>query len=126
MNFKKTKSFSLYDRGRSFGYAWQGVRAFFRGEHNALLHLAGTASVIVLAIIFPVTTGEAIALVLAAGFVWVAELFNTAIEKIMDYLSAERHPAIKYIKDISAGAVLIAALTALLTGLFVFIPKLIR
>lgn len=126
MNLKKTRSFSFYDRGRSFGYAWQGVRTFFRAEHNALLHLAGTALVIVLAIIFTVTPGEAIALVLAAGFVWVAELFNTAIEKIMDYLSAEKHPAIKYIKDISAGAVLIAALTALLTGLFVFIPKFLR
>jgi diacylglycerol kinase len=101
MNPKRTTPFSLYDRRRSFGYAWQGVQAFFRDEHNALIHLAGTALV-----------------------VWMAELFNTAIEKIMDYMSVEKHPAIKYIKDISAGAVLIAALTALLTGLFVFIPKL--
>lgn len=123
MNRKKITSFSLHARGRSFGYAWQGVRNFFRTEHNALLHLVATVLVVVLAVIFPVTAGEAMAVVLAAGMVWAAELFNTAIEKMMDYLSEEKQPAIKYIKDLSAGAVLVAALTALLVGLFVFIPK---
>jgi diacylglycerol kinase (ATP) len=124
MKYKQARSFSLFARGRSFGYAWQGINAFFRSEHNAVLHGLGTLLVVLMAILFPPTAGEGAALVLATGFVWAAELFNTAIEKVMDYLCAEKRPAIKYIKDLSAGAVLIAALTALLVALFVFIPKL--
>ena len=66
-----------------------------------------------------------IILVFAIGFVWVAELFNTAIEKIMDFISKEQHPKIKLIKDLSAAAVLVAAMVAFITGCIVFIPKLI-
>lgn len=120
----KTKPFSLSDRGRSFGYAWQGVRAFFSTEHNAWLHLLATLTVIALAICFPVSTSEAAILLLATGMVWAAELFNTAIEKMIDHLDKRQHPAIRYIKDLSAAAVLVTAVAALLAGLFVFIPKI--
>lgn len=89
-----------------------------------MLHLLGTLFVTGMAMLYPPTVAEGAALVLAAGFVWVAELFNTAIEKVMDYIQTERQPAIRYIKDLSAGAVLVAALTALLVALFIFIPKL--
>ncbi len=81
-------------------------------------------SLIVLAFVFPVSTREAVALALAVGFVWTAELFNTAIEKIMDFISIEKKPAIKYIKDLAAAAVLVAAMAALITGLIIFIPKI--
>jgi diacylglycerol kinase (ATP) len=121
---RKTKPFSLQERGSSFGYAWQGVRAFFATEHNAWLHLIATAGAMIMALFFPVSGSEAALLVLASGAVWAAELFNTAIEKMMDYQSVERDPSIKFIKDLAAGAVLITALSALLAGLFVFIPKL--
>jgi diacylglycerol kinase (ATP) len=67
---------------------------------------------------------EIIALVFAVGFVWVAEMFNTCIEHIMDFISTEKKPAIKFIKDLSAGAVLVAAITALITGSIIFIPKI--
>jgi diacylglycerol kinase len=62
---------------------------------------------------------------LAIGMVWAAEIFNTSIERIMDYLSKEKQPAIKIIKDLAAAAVLVTALTALLVGAFVFIPKIV-
>jgi diacylglycerol kinase (ATP) len=52
-----------------------------------------------------------------------AEIFNTAIEKIMDFVSPELHPEIKLIKDLAAAGVLLAAFTALVTGAIVFIPK---
>lgn len=121
---KQDKStFSLKARAGSFRFAWQGLRRFFSEEHNAIIHAVATVVVIVLSLVFPVSGGEAALLVLAAGFVWAAELFNTAVEKLMDYLSAEKHPAIKYIKDLAAGAVLLSALTALLAALFIFIPK---
>jgi diacylglycerol kinase len=51
-------------------------------------------------------------------------MFNTVIEKIMDHLSPEYHPAVKWIKDVAAGAVLVAAVIALITGCIIFIPYL--
>lgn len=104
-------------------YAFEGVIIFFKQEHNARIHLLATIAVIVLSIIFPISKMEAIALVLAVGFVWMAEIFNTAIEKMADFISTEKKPAIKTIKDLSAAAVLVAAVIAVITGCFIFIPK---
>lgn len=121
---EKDRAFSFKARGRSFKYAFDGVRVFFRSEHNAVLHLAATVLVAGMAFVFGVTSTEAIALVLVTGFVWTAELFNTSIEKIMDHITDKEHPSVKFIKDVAAAGVLVAALTALLVGAFVFIPKI--
>ena len=123
-SMKNNKSFSLRARGKSFKYAIDGIIKFFYSEHNALLHLIATITTIVLAIVTPVSKQEIIFLVLVIGFVLAAELFNTAIEKIMDYISIERNPEIKFIKDVAAAAVLVAAITAFITGCIIFIPKL--
>ena len=123
-SMKKNESFSLRARGKSFKYAVDGMIKFFYTEHNALLHLIATITTIVLAIVTPVSKQEIIFLVLVIGFVLAAELFNTAIEKIMDYISIERNPEIKFIKDVAAAAVLVAAITAFITGCIIFIPKL--
>ena len=120
---KESKPFSLKGRSKSFKYAFEGIITFFKQEHNARIHLAATIGVIGLAIIFPVSRMEAIALTFAVGFVWVAEIFNTAIEKMADFISKEKNPAIKKIKDLSAAAVLAAAFIAVITGCFIFIPK---
>ncbi len=120
---KKNSPFSLKERNKSFKYAFEGIATFFRQEHNARIHLAATIAVIGLSIIFPVSRMEAIALTFAVGIVWVAEIFNTAIEKMADFISKETNPAIKTIKDLSAAAVLVAALIAVVTGCFIFIPK---
>lgn len=66
---------------------------------------------------------EFLILILSTGFVWVAEIFNTVVEAIMDHLSPEIHHRVKYIKDLSAAAVLLAAFTAILAGLIIFLPK---
>ena len=121
---KNKKSFSIRARGNSFKYAFEGLKDFFRSEHNAWFHLSGSITVIVLAVVSRVSRLEMIALIFAISLVWVAELFNTAIEKIMDFISAEQRPNIKFIKDLSAAAVLIAAIVAFITGCIVFIPKL--
>jgi diacylglycerol kinase (ATP) len=117
--------FSVKARFKSFEYAFAGIRYFLSSQHNAWIHLIGTVVVIFLAVGFHVSRSEAIALTFAVGFVWVSELFNTAIEKIMDFISVEKNPKIKIIKDISAAAVLVAAITALTVGCFVFIPKIL-
>jgi len=71
-----------------------------------------------------VSHNEIISLIIVTGFVWVAEIFNTAIEKIMDFIAPGYHPEVKRIKDLAAAAVLVAAFIALVTGALIFIPKL--
>jgi len=122
---KNNTDFSLRARSRSFKYAMEGFMKFLTTEHKAWLHLLATAGVIFLAVIFKVSGSEVIALILSIGFVWVAEIFNTGIEKIMDFISLENNEQIKTIKDISAAAVLLAAVIAIIVGCIIFIPKVL-
>jgi diacylglycerol kinase (ATP) len=118
--------FSLRARIKSLGYALEGIEIFFRSEPNAVLHLMATVVVICLGFWFHISPTEAVVLSLAVGFVWVAELFNTAVEKFIDLISTDRNPKIKFIKDVSAAAVLVAAITSLVTGCIIFIPKILK
>jgi diacylglycerol kinase len=120
---KKQPSFSFAARARSFGFAFSGIKLFFRSEHNAILHLCATILVVILSVVYHVSTMEAAILAIAIGMVWAAELFNTCTEKLMDMISTERRPAIRFIKDMSAAAVLVTAMAAAVAGLFIFIPK---
>ena len=118
-------SFSIKARFKSFRYAFEGLNSFFNTQHNAIIHLLMTIAAFFAAIFFNVSRGEAIAIMLAAGFVWAAELFNTAIEKLADMVSKEFHPGIKFIKDVSAAAVLLSTIAAFLVGAIIFLPKLL-
>jgi diacylglycerol kinase len=120
------RKFSWKERGNSFTYAWDGIKAVMRTEHNTWIHLGLTVAAIALGFILHISKGEFIALIIVMTMVWVAEIFNTAIEKTMDFISRERHPQIKLIKDLAAAAVLITAFSALLTGAIIFIPKLLK
>lgn len=119
------KKFSWKDRIRSFSYAWAGVKEAFQTEHNTWIHLFLTALAVLLGAVFRITPGEWLALIIVIALVWMAELFNTCIEKIMDFLSREKHPQIKIIKDMAAAAVMIAAIAAVLIACIIFIPKLL-
>jgi diacylglycerol kinase (ATP) len=119
----KDQKFSIRARLRSFYYAGLGIRQFFIQEHNARIHLAAAIVTGLLAWRLKVSAAEAIALVIVIGLVWVTEILNTCIEKAMDVITIEHHPQIKIIKDLAAGAVLIAALVAVIVGSFIFIPK---
>ena len=119
----KTKQFSLRARANSFRFAWDGIYKFFTQEHNAWIHLAATIMAFISAWAFRVSRNELILLVIVVGFVWVAEIFNTAIEKLMDFIQPGYHPEIKLIKDLAAAGVLLAAFIAAVTGAFIFIPK---
>ena len=120
----KSQQFSIRARIKSFRYAIEGIAAFFKREHNAWLHFIATIAVFIVSALVGVDKNELLALVFAIGFVWVAEMFNTCIEWVMDFVSEKRHPEIKFIKDLASGAVLIAAITALAVGAIIFIPKL--
>lgn len=120
----KDRKFRLGSRARSFGYALRGMVDFFLQEHNALIHGLATMVLFVFIVYFRITGTELLALVIVTGGVWVAELLNTAIEQVMNMVSPERHPKVKYIKDLAAAAVLVAAMVALITAGIIFIPRL--
>ena len=119
----KDSRFSIHSRARSFLYAFDGVIQFFKTEHNAWLHLVATGMVAAMAMLLGVSNLEVIALVIAVALVWICEILNTCIEKAMDMISGEYDPRVKLIKDLSAGAVLVAAGAAAIIGLVVFLPK---
>lgn len=110
---------------KNFGYALNGLIFFLRNEANAIIHLIGAATALTLCLLLHCSIIETVLIICCIGFVWVAELFNTAIEESMDMVSLEKNPRIKIVKDLAAGAVLVAALTALAIGLVIFIPKII-
>ena len=119
------QKFSIHSRLKSFSFAWSGIRDFILHEHNARIHLVATVCVIVAGVVFRVSIIEAAVLAIVTGSVWVLEMLNTCIEQIMDFIHPEEHPGIKIIKDLAAGAVLVAALTAVVVGLLIFIPKML-
>ncbi|HVF80930.1 MAG TPA: diacylglycerol kinase family protein [Flavisolibacter sp.] len=120
------KPFLWKERGNSFIYAWQGIKALFRTEHNAWIHAGVTAVVIIAAAILEVSRIEAVILVLTIAFVFVTEILNTAIEKLADFVSLEKHPQIGLVKDLAAAAVLLAAIAAIVIGALIFLPKLFK
>jgi diacylglycerol kinase (ATP) len=119
------EKFSLRNRIRSFRYAVSGILAFIRQEHNARIHTVATVAVIIAGIVFHVSYAEAATLTIVTGGVWITEMLNTCVERMADVAHPAIHPTIKFIKDLAAGVVLVAAFTAVVVALFIFIPKLL-
>lgn len=107
---------------RSFGYAWKGIRSCVGKEQNLSFHLIVTATVVVAGFAWEITRTEWIAVILCIGTVIAAELFNTAIERLVDLVSPQRHPLAGQVKDIAAGAVLVCAIAAIIVGIIIFMP----
>jgi diacylglycerol kinase len=121
----KNQRFSILSRLKSFGYAFNGLKILLKEEHNARIHLFATICVIFAGCIFQLSVYEWITIVFVIGFVWAMESVNSAIENMCDFVSPEKHQHIKKIKDLSAAAVLLAAITAFTVGLIIFLPKII-
>lgn len=105
----------------SFGHAVNGVKAALDDQSFRIQVVIG-AVVFALAFYFRLQKFEFLILILTVISVLTLEMINTSIERILDLLHPEKHPEIKIIKDISAAAVLLAALGALVIGLKIFIP----
>lgn len=106
-----------------FSFAWNGLIEMAKTERNFQIHLIFAFLVILAGLFFHLTRMEWGMIVFVIGFVFVAEMTNSAIEKTIDYLKPDIHPAAKVIKDIAAGGVLVASIIAVIIGLIIFIPK---
>lgn len=113
-------------RLRSFTYAFQGWKVLLGNEHNARIHLVAASLAIMAGLILNITPGEWVIIVICIGLVLAAEAFNSAIEYLCNFVSPQYHELIKKIKDLSALAVLFIALAALVSGIIIFLPKIIH
>lgn len=111
-------------RAKSFTHAFAGFRAVLSTQENTWIHLIVTIMVILLAIWLRLSTHDWAILVLVIGLVWICEFINTAIESAIDLFSPEIHPTAKIGKDVAAGSVLIAAITAIVCGILILGPPL--
>lgn len=109
------------NRLKAFGYAFTGIFQAFRQETHLKLHAIIALLVIGSGLFFNVSRTDWVILLLSVTLVIVLEMINSAIEKLCDLVMPEQHPKIKYIKDVSAGAVLIVCIFAVIAGLLVFL-----
>ena len=106
----------------SFRHAVNGIRMTARRERNFRIHIICAVLAIAICIIFRVGYVHFVMVGFSIFFVMVAELINTAIEALVDmYCRGKPHPLAKLAKDAAAGAVLLAALMALIVGVLVAI-----
>lgn len=101
------------------------LRRFFDREQNLLIHFAATLLVTIMGIILNLSFNEFIVVYVMCGFVISTELFNSAIELAVDNYTLKYNEKARVAKDTAAAAVLMSALTALLVGLYIFLPKII-
>ncbi|MBU6119839.1 diacylglycerol kinase family protein [Hymenobacter sp. PAMC29290] len=109
-------------RVASFGHAGRGVWTALRSEVHLRFHALATVVVIGLGFYCRITRLEWALVAISVASVWAAELVNTAIEALTDLVSPAYHPLAGKAKDVAAGAVLLAALGALVVGALVFGP----
>lgn len=117
------KTFIL-SRIAAVGHALHGWGYVLKTQHNARIHSLAAAAVILLGFWLNIPPRDWAVLALAIAMVFTAEFINTAIEAVVDLASPVHHPLAKVGKDVGAGAVLVAALAAILIGLLILGPPL--
>ena len=118
----KKESF-LKNRLKSIGYAFKGAVLLLKTEASVKVQFVVLIVLTLAGFYFNISSTEWIMQCLAIGLVMATEGINTAIEKLADFIHPDNNPKIGFIKDISAGAVFIAATSAIAIGLIIYIPK---
>jgi len=95
------------------------------GQHSFLLMILITLLVLFLAWFLKISFLEWLIVILLIGLILSLEVFNTVLEKLLDFIEPNHSPRVKEIKDLIAAAVLVICLISLVLGLIIFLPKLI-
>jgi diacylglycerol kinase len=107
---------------KSFSYALRGLQHTLVHEQNFRIELFCAFVTIGCAFVFSISKLEWFIVIINIAAVLTAELFNTAIENLCNMIHKTTHPVIKIVKDVSAAAVVITALCALVCGCIIFAP----
>ncbi|NUY79551.1 diacylglycerol kinase family protein [Flavobacterium sp. MAH-1] len=124
MDFEKDNTF-VTGRLKSVKYAFLGAVKLITTEHSVMVQFGIGIAMSVLGFIMHISATEWLFQTLAIGLVMSIEGLNTAVEKIADFIHPQFHEKIGFIKDIAAGAVFFAAMTAIAIGALIYIPKFI-
>ncbi len=115
-----------YSLIRAVRYALAGLRYILGHELNARIHLAVAILVLLAGVLLGLTNTELAAIFFAVLLVFLAEILNSAIEKILDLVKPEHSPEVKLVKDMAAGAVLVASVGSFLLGVAIFFPVILE
>lgn len=110
----------------SFGFAFNGLRILLKTQRNVRIYLGFTVAILALGLVLKFSRLDWTLIAIAVTLVWAAEAFNTAIELLADKLHPRQHPQIGAVKDVAAAAVLITVLGAIIVGMVVLYPYVIR
>ena len=124
MEFQKDNTF-ISGRLKSVTYAYKGAFKLITTEHSIMVQLSIGILMTIAGFYFGISKSDWIFQTMAIGLVMSVEGLNTAVEKIADFIHPNYHERIGFIKDIAAGAVFIAALTAIVIGLIIYVPLFI-
>jgi len=111
---------------KSFAFAITGIKMALRTERNMRIHLSVSVLVIFCAAFFSISKIEWLFILIAIGGIFSLELINTAIERVVDLITAEYHPLAKQAKDVAAGAVFIYSIMAVIIGIIIFLPHVLN
>lgn len=119
---------ALKDKKKEIGFrfAWNGLKEAVRLESNFRIHLVFTCIVLIVSLALSLKQWEWVAILFAIALVLIAELINTVIERVIDYVKPDIHPEAKIIKDLGAAIVLLAAILSIAIGLIVFVPYILH
>lgn len=110
---------------KSLQWAIDGLKFCIRKEKNFQLHCLAAIIAITAGFIFKISTTEWMIIFICIALVLALEMMNTAIEHLCNIIHPSIHPSVKIIKDVSAGAVFLTAIMAVVCGAIIFIPKII-
>jgi diacylglycerol kinase (ATP) len=122
MDFQKDNTF-FTGRLKSLVFAFKGAVKLMTTEHSIMVQSFLAVLMIFAGFYFQISHEEWLFQTLAIGLVISIEGLNTAVEKVADFIHPEFHQKIGFIKDIAAGAVFFAAMTAMAIGLMIYLPK---
>lgn len=127
MKLKRKKLLKLKTKkiANSFKYAFDGLISSFKTERNMKIHILIMILVIVMGIVLKINKYEWIICIICFTLVIGGELFNTAIETVIDIVMPYKNEKAKIAKDIAASGVLVLAIGTAIIGLIIFIPKII-
>lgn len=125
-----TKRYNRYQKEKktilgSFKHAYNGLKYAYYAENHIRVHLTVALLAIVVAYFLDISRLEWLLIISSIFLVITFELINTSIEVIIDMIEPNLNPLAGLVKDISAGAVLLVAILAMINGLVIFAPKIL-
>lgn len=123
---EEKKDSLLVNRLKSVKYAFKGAFLLIKNEPSIKIQVCLAILVTIAGFVFNISTTEWLIQFLAIGLVMSIEGVNTAVEEIANFIHPEYHKKIGLIKDVSAGAVFLAAVFASIIGLIIYLPKIFK